>query len=43
MIAYSLTDVLLAWPLAFLLGVAIGLGLASRYRITRAPNGRSIP
>lgn len=32
----TLTEVLTAWPLAFLIGVAVGLLLSSRYRIVRA-------
>jgi hypothetical protein len=32
----SVSDVLVAWPVAFLVGVAVGLILAGRgYRITR--------
>jgi ABC-type amino acid transport system permease subunit len=38
-IAYTLTDVIVAWPLAFLLGVIVGLALASRYRIAKVRNG----
>jgi hypothetical protein len=42
MLAATVTDVVVAWPLAFLLGVAVGLGLSSRYRLTRQ-NGKSPP
>lgn len=38
MIEASLADVLWIAPVAFLLGLAVGLGLASRYRITRTPH-----
>jgi hypothetical protein len=38
-IGATLIEFVTAWPLAFLLGVAVGLGLASRYRIVKARNG----
>lgn len=38
-LAASLTDLVVAAPLAFLLGVAVGLVLSSRYRITKV-NGK---
>jgi hypothetical protein len=37
----SVVDVLVAWPIAFLIGVGVGLGLAGRgYRIVRTRNGK---
>lgn len=36
MILANLTEIVTAWPLAFLIGVMVGLGLASRYRIVPA-------
>ena len=35
MIAATVTDILIVAPVAFLLGLALGLGLSSRYRIVR--------
>jgi uncharacterized membrane-anchored protein YhcB (DUF1043 family) len=37
----SITDVIEAWPIAFIVGVIVGLLLAQRgYRIVRTRNGK---
>jgi hypothetical protein len=46
MIAATITDAIIAAPLAFIVGLALGLGLSSRYRIIRQKppaNGGNIP
>lgn len=43
MIAATVTDVVVAWPLAFLIGVVIGLGLSSRYRIAKRSDKDVLP
>jgi len=40
--AVTITDIVIAWPISFLLGLAVGLLLAGRgYRIVRKKNGES--
>jgi len=40
-LAATISEIIAAWPLAFLVGVVTGLALASRYRIVKMGNGNT--